>query len=212
MSKEQKIVEKRNPVRKKPIIITFVGTLIMILLIMVTLDISHRNPNTFISAQQKYILSIESIILVAFVVEMLARLVTLPVHTPKMKDFQVRLRFIVRIVGYCIGSLLIISILASNAALGISVGAIVGAVIVFSTQSIVSSVLASVLIFGTRMIRIGEEITLGTTKGIIADINLTHTIISIEEDVVFIPNSVIISSAIRRKKRNSDINSGVNDW
>lgn len=212
MFKDVRVTDKLNAVQKRPIIITLMGVIITILLIIATLEISHRNINTFISTQQKYILSIESIILVAFIVEMLARLVTMHPHTRKMIEFGARLRFTVRIVGYCVGLLSIVSILASNATLGISVGAIAGAVIVFSTQNIVGSVLASVVIVSTRVVRVGEEVTIGQTKGIIADINLTHTVISVEDDVVFIPNSVMISSAIRRKKRNTNPNTSVNDW
>jgi small-conductance mechanosensitive channel len=205
MLKEDKSVDKARRVRKRPIIITLIGTVTMIILIIVTLEISQRNINTFISTQEKYILSIESIILVVFVVEMLARLVTLRQHTPKMREFQVHLRFIVRIVGYSVGLLSIISILASNATLGISVGAITGALIVVSAQNVLGSVWASIFIFTTRIIRIGEEVTVDQTKGTVADINLVHTVISVENDVVFIPNSVMISSAIRRKKRNTNV-------
>jgi small-conductance mechanosensitive channel len=62
------------------------------------------------------------------------------------------------------------------------------------------------------MLRLGEEITIGETKGIVADINLTHTILSVNDDIVFIPNSYIISNIFRRKKRDNSHGSSVKDW
>ena len=122
------------------------------------------------------------------------------------------MRLIVRIVGYFIALMAVVSILASNATLGISVGAIAGIVIAFATQNIVDNVLAAVLILGTRMVRVGEEITISQTKGIVSDINLTYTVLSIDDEVVFISNSLIISSILRRKKRNSDKDASIHDW
>jgi small-conductance mechanosensitive channel len=212
MVKENQNKETPNKTPKKPIVIAVIGLIISILLIMATLEISHRGLITFVATQQKYILAIESIILVTFVVELLVRLVAVLPRNALMMEVGTRLRFIVRVVGYSIGLLSIVAILASNSTLGISVGAIVGAVILFSTQNIVGSVLASMLIMGKHIIRVGEEITVGTNKGTVADINLTHTIIASEDEVIFIPNSVMISTAIRRKKRSTARDTPANDW
>jgi small conductance mechanosensitive channel len=213
MSKEIKEEsDKPEPVKKRPIIITFLGIIITILLILATLEISNRNVNAFISTQQKYILSIETAILAIFIVEMLVRVVTLRFHTPQTIAQGTRLRLIVRIVGYFITAVSVISILAANPTLGISVGAIAGVVIAFATQNIVGSVLAAIFILSTRMIHVGEEITVGGITGTVSDIQLTHIVISIEDEVLFVPNSLIISSIVRRKKRNSDKNADVRDW
>jgi small-conductance mechanosensitive channel len=212
MLKDNKVVEKPNVFQKRPIIITCVGTIITILLILATLEVSRRNINTFISSQQKYIIAIEAVMLAIFIVELLVRLVTLLLHTPQMIEQGARLRLIVRIVGYFIALMAVVSILAANATLGISVGAIAGIIIAFATQNIVSNVLAAVLILSTRMVRVGEELNISQTKGIVAEINLTNTVLSVDDEVVFIPNSLIISSIVRRKKRNSNKDAGVRDW
>jgi small-conductance mechanosensitive channel len=212
MAKDLESISKTGTSQKRAIIITFLGSIIMVLLIIATLEISDRNLSTFVVSQQKYILSIESTLLVAFVVEMLARLATLRSLTPQMLEHGIRVRLIVRIMGYTIGSLSVISILASNATLGISVGAIAGVVIAFAAQNIVGSLLAAIVILSTHLVKVGEEITIGQTKGVVSNINLTHTVLSVEDDVVFIPNSLIVSSAVRRKKRNPGKNADVNDW
>jgi small-conductance mechanosensitive channel len=205
-------IEKLSEFRKRPIIITFIGMIMTLILIVVTLDISRRNIIPFVTNQQKYIMAIEAAILAIFVVEMSLRLVTARLHTPQMVEHRMRLRLIVRIVGYSISVMSVISILASNATLGISVGAIAGVVIAFATQNIISSVLATILILSTRMIRVGEEITIGQTKGIIAEINLTQTVLSVEDNIVFVPNSMLISSMVQRRKRNLDKDANIRDW
>ena len=212
MSNNAKDIKKRGFSQKRPIIITSVGMIIMIILIIATLDISHRGTNSFISAQEQYILGVEGFILVVLIVELLVRLTTLGLNYPLMIKHGPGLRLVIRIVGYSIGSLLVISVLASNPTLGISVGAIAGIAIAFATQNIVGSVLGAILLLTTRMVRVGEEITLGQTKGKVADINLTHTILSVDDEVVFIPNSLMISSVIRRKKRDAVEGASVKDW
>jgi len=212
MLKDNKVIEKLNELQKRPIIITCVGAIVTIFLILATLEISRRNINTFISSQQKYIIAIEAVMLAIFIVEMLGRLVTLHLRTPQMIEQGERLRLIVRIVGYVVALMAVVSILASNATLGISVGAIAGVVIAFATQNIVGNVLAAVLILGTRMVRVGEEITIGQTKGAVSEINLTNTVLSIDDEVAFIPNLLLISSIVRRKKRNVGKDASVHDW
>ncbi len=210
MSKDNGV--KKTPSGKRSIIVTLLGTIIMIVIIVATLEISRRNISSFVTAQQKYIVSIESVFLIGFLVEMLARLINLIPHAPQMVEHSTRLRLFVRIIGYTIGSLSVISILSSNATLGISIGAVGGVVIAFATQNIAGSVLAAVLITGTRMIKVGEDITVNQVTGTVSDINLTHTLLSVGEDVVYVPNSLIISSMVKRRKRNSDKGSLPSKW
>ncbi len=190
----------------------FVGAIVTILVMLATLEVSHRKINVFVTDQEKYFIAIEAAILSILIVEILVKLMALRFNTLPLLQRGARLRLVVRIVGYSIALLSVVSILASNAALGISVGATVGVVIALAAQSIVGSTLAAVLIISTRMVRIGEEITINQTKGTISDINLTHTVISIDDDVVLVPNSLIISSMIRRKKRDTSKGAGARDW
>jgi small-conductance mechanosensitive channel len=203
---------KPDRLQTRPPIIASIGAIITILLMLATLEVSHRKINVFVANQEKYIVAIEAAILSILIVEILVKLMALRFNTLPLVQRGERLRLVVRIVGYSIALLSVVSILASNAALGISVGAIVGVVLALAAQSIVGSMLAAVLIISTRMVRIGEEITINQTKGTISDINLTHTVISIDDDVVLVPNSLIISSMVRRKKRDTRNDAGARDW
>jgi len=188
---------------KKPLIITITGLVVLIALIIVTTEIGKRNIIGFVSNSQRYIVSIEIIVLVVFFIEAVLKIISLRTRFTDLAQHSAGWRLIIRIIGYTIGTLSVISILASNTALGISVGAIAGVVIAFATQNIASSVLATVLIVSTRMIRIGEVITVGNTTGTVADISITHTIVSVADDIVLIPNSYLVANLVRRKKRYS---------
>jgi len=183
--------------------ITFLlaGTLLGIALILVTLEISHRNVIHFVVTQQKYIISAEAALLGVLITEMLARITSHHLHERANIIFSARFRIMIRITGYLIVIISVISILASNPTLGISAGAIAGVVIAFATQNIIGNMLAAVTILNTRMVYISEEITVFGVKGVVTNINLSHTIIHVDDDVVFIPNSVMVSQAMRRKKR-----------
>ncbi len=212
MSKNTKPNETSETTRSRPLTIALIGAVLTTLLIVATLEISHRDISTFVSSQEKYVIGIESAILAIFVVEMVVRLLTMRLHVPQMIERGTRIRLVVRIVGYSIAFLSVVSILSANATLGISVGAIVGVVIAFAAQNIVGSMLAAVLILSTRMVRVGEEITVGQTTGTVSNITLTHTVISAGDEVVFVPNSTLISGAVRRKKRVSSRHTNVDEW
>jgi small-conductance mechanosensitive channel len=195
---------KRTSHFKRLLIIALAGFAIGLGIIIATLDVSRRGIIPFITIQQKYIVAIEATFFAVFIIEILAKMVSYGAKTPDAMNFEVNVRILVRVIGYLVSTISIVSILSSNPALAISVGAIVGVVIAFATQNIMSSVLAAILILNTRVIRIGEEISVNNITGTVSDINLIHTVLTIEgekEEVVFVPNSVIMSNAVRRKRR-----------
>ncbi len=212
MSKNAKPDETSEKMKSRPLTIAWIGAVLTTLLILATLEISHRNVSAFISSQEKYVVGIESAILGIFVVEMVVRLLTMRLHDPHIVERGTRLRLVVRIVGYSIAFLSVVSILSANATLGISVGAIVGVVMAFAAQNIVGSMLGAVLILTTRMVRVGEEITVNQITGTVSNITLTHTVISVGDEVVFVPNSTLISTAVRRKKRVTSKRANVDEW
>jgi small-conductance mechanosensitive channel len=197
---------------KRLITVAISGILLGIAIILVTLEISHRNIISFVTAQEKYVISVEAAFLAVFLVEVLVRILSYNFRTPEMANYGVRLRILVRVIGYLIATVSVVSVLASNPALAISVGAVIGVVIAFATQNITSSILATILILNTRILRIGEEVTVSGITGTVADINLTHTIISVGEDIVFVPNSVIIYTSLRRKKRIDNPDHDTRHW
>lgn len=211
MTQENTGTKKRAGSLKRTLIVTIIGVLILIALVIATVIIGKSNINGFVSDNQRYIISIEIIFMLVFFIEMLSRIITMRPSRTDLIDHSSIWRLIIRIVGYTLGTLSVISILASDTTLGISIGAIAGVVIAFAMQNIASSVLAAILIISTRMIKVGEEITINGITGTIADIGLTHTVLSVDEDVVMVPNSLIVANLVRRKKRFGG-NSSAQDW
>ena len=192
---------KGNAYSRQGIMVAITGAVLGIALILVTLEIIHRHIIPFVATQQKYIISAEAALLGFLLTEILTRIASYNLRVPERKQFSARFRIMIRIACYVVVLISVVSILASNPTLGISIGALAGVVIAFATQNIIGNVLAAIMIFNTRMVRIGEEIQVAGVKGIVADIRLSHTIVYVDNDVVFIPNTVMVSSAVRRKKR-----------
>ena len=170
-------------------------------LILVTLEISRRKLIPFVSTQQRYIVSAEAALFGVFLIESLTGIVSRVFGRDDILQNGAHLRALVRIVGYTIALICVISILASNPSLAISIGAVTGVGLIFATQNIMSSVFAAILILLTRMVRVGEEITVSGTTGKVVDIRLTHTILIVEEDIIWVPNSLMVSNTVKRKKR-----------
>ena len=212
MSRNISVAKDSYPGAKRWTIITFVGAVLTILLILATLEVSHRHISTFITVQQKYIIAIETAFLLIFVIEMSVRIIALLSPSQQIMEHGARLRLVFRIIGYLITFVSVAAILASNSTLGISVGAIGGAIIAFSAQNYIANVFATIVLFTSRMVHVGEEINISGTKGIVSDINLTHTVLSVDDDVIFVPNSLLVSSIVRRRKRNSNKDAGVRQW
>ena len=192
---------KIKPISRRGIIVTVTGALVGIALILVTVELIHRNVIPFIVTRQRYIISVEVVMLGFFLTEMIARVSSYSLRAPERKHINTSFRLTIRIIGYLVVLVSVISILASNPTLGISMGAIAGVVIAFATQNVIGNVLAAILIINTRLVRIGEEVTVAGIKGTVADIRLSHTVIHVDDDVVYVPNTVMVSTALRRKKR-----------
>jgi len=208
MSEDVRSVPNGKTMRRKPNLVILFAAVLTLFLIVGTLDISHRHLSGFVTAEERYIVGLEVAILSILVVEMLVGIVKSRLHSQQMAQLGANLRITVRIAGYLIASLCVVAILSSNPALGISVGTIVGVVVAFSTQSTVASMLATIVLMSTRMVRVGEEISVGQIKGIVIEIGLLYTIVTVENDVAYIPNSLMISSTMRRKRRTPDQTAG----
>jgi small conductance mechanosensitive channel len=185
----------------RQIVTAITGAILGIAFILVTLEIARRGIILFVANQQRYIVSVEVALLGLYLTEMLARISSLSLRAPERKQITARFRIVVRTVGYVVVGVSVISILASNSTLGISVGAVTGVVVAFATQNIVGNFLAAIVIFNTRMVNIGEEISVTGIKGIVTDFGLSHTKLEVDDDVVYVPNLLMISSTVRRKKR-----------
>jgi small conductance mechanosensitive channel len=178
------------------VIILIVG----IILIFSTIEISRRGLISFITTQKDYILSVEAAVVSILLIEIIGRIIVYQFQERGARAYGIYIRTVIRIVGYLVVIVIIISILASNTALAISIGTITGVIIGFASQNITSNVLAAGLLVATRIVKVGDTITVTGNTGQIIDITLIHTIIETENGRVFVPNSTMITTAVLKRK------------
>lgn len=81
-------------------------------------------------------------------------------------------------------------LLASSAVVGIVVG--------FAAQSTLGNFVAGILIAFAQPVRLGDEVTIGETEGVIEEIGLTYTFVRTRnDDRLVIPNEQLASDTIR---------------
>jgi small-conductance mechanosensitive channel len=95
----------------------------------------------------------------------------------------------------------VVSILASNPALAISVGGVTGVLIAFSAQNLVGNAFAGVFLSIGRPFRIGEEIKVGDVTGVVTDIGVMYTRVDFGDHIALMPSNWILSQVIQRKPR-----------
>jgi small conductance mechanosensitive channel len=76
--------------------------------------------------------------------------------------------------------------------------AVIGLVIGFASQRTIGNVVAGILIAVTQPLRIGDEVEVGGTKGVVEEIGLTYTWLRTRDnDRLVVPNEKLASESIR---------------
>lgn len=107
-----------------------------ILLIFVTLDIGRRKIFPFVTDQVDYIVAAEAALVGILLIEIIGRIIVGHFRERGVLAYGFYIRTVIRIVGYLIVVMAIISILAANPALAISIGTITGVVIGFPAKTL----------------------------------------------------------------------------
>jgi small-conductance mechanosensitive channel len=97
-----------------------------------------------------------------------------------------------------VSSLLVIPQIRAIAGGVLASSAVVGLVIGFASQRTIGNVVAGILIAITQPLRLGDEVEVEGTKGVVEEIGLTYTWIrTYDNDRFVVPNEKIASDAIR---------------
>ncbi len=176
-----------------------------IAIILVTIYISDKNAFPFLTTYRNYFLSAEAAIVSILLVEIIGRVIVIRFREHGLAAYGIYIRTVIRIVGYLIATVLIISVLASNPALAISIGTITGVIIGFASQNITGNVLAAALLVATRAVRVGDTVTVAGNTGRIEDITLIYTVINAETGTLLVPNTIMVTTAVLRKNPKSPL-------
>ncbi len=171
-----------------------------IALIIATLYVSGRNISSFVTSQLDYIIAAEAAIVGILLIEIIGRIIVRQFSERGATAYGIYVRTIIRIVGYLVVVVAIVSILASNPALAISIGTITGVVLGFASQNVTANVLAAGLLVAARTIHIGDTVTVAGNTGLVTDITLMYTVVETETGKLYVPNSMMVNTAVLKRK------------
>ncbi len=177
---------------------------LFIAIVSATFYISDRHLFPFLNNYQSYIVSAEIAFVSILLGEIIGRIIVFRFRERGALAYGIYVRTVIRVIAYLVAVIAIISVLASNPALAISIGTITGVVIGFASQNITANVLAAALIVATRIVHVGDTVTVSGNTGRVTDITLIYTVIDTETGTVFVPNSIMVTTAVQRRKPESD--------
>jgi small-conductance mechanosensitive channel len=191
--------EKKPVSSTRGLIIAFLFAIIGLALVILTIELSSRGTFPFVTSQRNHLIAAEVAVFSIFFVEIIGQLANKRLERDALRR-GMSARVIIRTAGYLVIGAAVISILASNSALAISVGTITGVVIGFATQNLFSNMLGGIILVVNRVVRAGDEITFMGNTGRFVEIRLIYTVIDSGDSLVFIPNSAMLTDAVQRKK------------
>jgi small-conductance mechanosensitive channel len=191
--------EKKPESSARGLFIAFLFATIGVASVIITIELSNRGSFPFVTSQRSHLIAAELAVFSIFFVEMIGRLANKHLERDALRR-GMSARVIIRTAGYLVVGVAIISILASNSALAISIGTITGVVIGFATQNLLSNMLGGIILVVNRVARSGDEITFMGNTGRVVEIRLIYTVIDSGDNLVFIPNSAMLTNAVQLKK------------
>ncbi|MDD2693915.1 MAG: mechanosensitive ion channel [Candidatus Gracilibacteria bacterium] len=169
-------------------------------------DIFRFGPNVWTYIDQGYIA-----LLGFFIILIITNIVSLIFHEVQyafsmnylmIRKFLPIIRFLVILVIWIIGSLIVLQTIGFNTN-GLLAGAGIGGVMfALASKDLVANLLGSLSIIMSKTFEIGETIRVKNLEGIVEEINLNYTkIMSTDGKVVFMPNKVLNTEQLENLSR-----------
>lgn len=166
-----------------------------------TANIAHHSAATsLLRTQYNRIISAEVAFFGILAVETISSVVLQRFKQVGSQQIGIAARAVIRVIAYLILLVSVVSILASNPVLAVSVGGVTGVVIAFSAQNLVGNAFAGVFLAIARPFRVGETITVSGVTGTVVDVRVMHVVIDTEKATVLVPTSAVFGQAIQRLK------------
>jgi small-conductance mechanosensitive channel len=118
-------------------------------------------------------------------------------------------RSILTIAGYLATVSIIVASLAQDPTVTVAISTITGIVLGISAQSLIGNAIAGMVLAVSRPFRIGDTITAFGNTGVVGDIGLLYTrILTAEGNIMMIPNTTLLTTAILKQKTGISDNAG----
>ena len=197
----------KNKASTKKTNTTPMAMLVMILCLVViigTIELSKLTGFKFIADHRNTFVSIELTIFVITLVELIGRAIVANFRRRGIEPVGQSIRTIIRGAVYIILTVGIISTLLSSPALAISLGTVMGVIIGFATQNLISNVVAGIMLAIVRPVQVGDQITVTGSTGIVKEIALIYTVLDTKDSLNYVPSIVMFSSVVMKNKNPRD--------
>ena len=191
----------KNKLSSNIFFILFIVISSIALIFLTTHFLDAQTRFTFLQLQRSHIIAVEVGILSIVLIELIGRALITRAKKSDIAQFGISIRAIFRVISYLALSIALISILASNPTLALSVGAFSGIVIGFASQSIIGNLIASLILVLARPFIHGDTISVAGTKGKIIEVGIIYTKLESEENILHIPNIFLLTNIIQRAKK-----------
>ena len=189
---------------KKTTHTTFIAILVMLLclaVIIATVELAKLSGFNFIAGHRNVIVSIELTVFVMTLVEVIGRAIVASFRRRGIEPVGQSIRTIIRGGVYIILTVTIISTLLSNPALAISLGTVMGVIIGFATQNLISNVVSGMMLAIVRPVQIGDEITVTGSTGNVKEIALIYTVLDTKDRLYYVPSIVMFTTVVMKNKK-----------
>ena len=184
--------------------IAIVVMLVCLAVIIGTIELSKLSSFKFIADHRNTFVSIELTVFVITLVELIGRAIVANFRRRELEPVGQSIRTIIRGAVYIVLTVGIISTLLSNPALAISLGTVMGVIIGFATQNLISNVVAGIMLAIVRPVQVGDKITVTGSTGIVKEIALIYVIMDTKDSLNYVPNIVMFSSVVMKNKNPVD--------
>ena len=198
----------KNKKSEKATHATFIAILVMLLclaVVIATIELAKLPNFSFITGHRNVIVSIEFTVFVMALVEVIGRAVVASFRRRGIEPVGQSIRTIMRGAVYIVLTVTIISTLLSNPALAISLGTVMGVIIGFATQNLISNVVSGMMLAIVRPVQIGDEITITGTTGNVKEIALIYTILDTKDRLYYVPSIVMFTTIVMKNKKPEEI-------
>jgi small-conductance mechanosensitive channel len=187
---------------------TFIAILVMLLcltVVIMTIELAKLPGFSFITAHRNAIVSVELAVFVITLVEVIGSAIVASFRRRGIEAVGQSIRTITRGAVYIVLTVTIISTLLSNPALAISLGTVMGVIIGFATQNLISNVVSGMILAIVRPVQIGDEITVTGSTGSVKEIALIYTVLDTKDRLYYVPSLVMFTSVVMKNKKPEEI-------
>jgi small-conductance mechanosensitive channel len=197
----------KNKASAKTTNTTPIAMVVMVLCLAViigTIELSKLSGFKFIADHRNTFVSIELTVFVIMLVELIGRAIVANFRRRGIEPVGQSIRTIIRGAVYIILTVGIISTLLSNPALAISLGTVMGVIIGFATQNLISNVVAGIMLAIVRPVQVGDQVTVTGSTGIVKEIALIYTVLDTKDSLNYVPSIVMFSNVVMKNKNPGD--------